>query len=428
MISISFSFLFLLAVGTPIAFCIGISALAGLIQLGDIPLLLIPHMMFEGTDSFPLLAVPFFVLAGALMNAGGITRRLVNFANLLVGHVRSGLALVNVVASMFFAGVTGAAVADTSAIGSVMIPAMNEEGYDLDFSAAITAASSTVGPIIPPSIPMIIYGVSAEQSIGALFLAGIIPGLLIGLALMGVAYFSNGHPQSRSGPRREGTNWRSLLVGIKDGLLALFMPAFILGGILAGIFTPTEAAAVSVLYAFFVGRFVYNELSYRQLPSLMQESLVVTAVIMFIIANAALFGWLVAALQLPLKIVSLLTAGIHSPWVILLLINVFLLLVGTVMETTASLIILTPVLLPLAKQIGLDPLHFGAIMVLNLVIGLTTPPLGVCLFVSSGIAGISLERISRAMIPFLLAALVVLLLVTYIPSLSMWIPQLYLQR
>ena len=428
MISISFSFLFLLAVGTPIAFCIGISALAGLIQLGDIPLLLIPHMMFEGTDSFPLLAVPFFVLAGALMNAGGITRRLVNFANLLVGHVRSGLALVNVVASMFFAGVTGAAVADTSAIGSVMIPAMNEEGYDLDFSAAITAASSTVGPIIPPSIPMIIYGVSAEQSIGALFLAGIIPGLLIGLALMGVAYFSNGHPQSRSGPRREGTNWRSLLVGIKDGLLALFMPAFILGGILAGIFPPTEAAAVSVLYAFFVGRFVYNELSYRQLPSLMQESLVVTAVIMFIIANAALFGWLVAALQLPLKIVSLLTAGIHSPWVILLLINVFLLLVGTVMETTASLIILTPVLLPLAKQIGLDPLHFGAIMVLNLVIGLTTPPLGVCLFVSSGIAGISLERISRAMIPFLLAALVVLLLVTYIPSLSMWIPQLYLQR
>jgi C4-dicarboxylate transporter DctM subunit len=427
-ISISFSFLFLLAVGTPIAFCIGISALAGLIQLGDIPLLLIPHMMFEGTDSFPLLAVPFFVLAGALMNAGGITRRLVNFANLLVGHVRSGLALVNVVASMFFAGVTGAAVADTSAIGSVMIPAMNEEGYDLDFSAAITAASSTVGPIIPPSIPMIIYGVSAEQSIGALFLAGIIPGLLIGLALMGVAYFSNGHPQSRSGPRREGTNWRSLLVGIKDGLLALFMPAFILGGILAGIFTPTEAAAVSVLYAFFVGRFVYNELSWRQLPTLMQESLLVTAVIMFIIANAAIFGWLVAALQLPQKVIGLFTAGISSRWLILILINFFLLLVGTFMETTASLIILTPVLLPLAKQIGLDPIHFGAIMVLNLVIGLTTPPLGVCLFVSSGIAGISLERISRAMIPFLLAAIVVLLLVTYIPSLSMWIPELYLQR
>ena len=428
MISISFSFLVLLAVGTPIAFCIGISALAGLMQLGDIPLLLIPHMMFEGTDSFPLLAVPFFVLAGALMNAGGITRRLVNFANLLVGHVRSGLALVNVVASMFFAGVTGAAVADTSAIGSVLIPAMKDEGYDLDFSAAITAASSTMGPIIPPSIPMIIYGVSAEQSIGALFLAGIIPGLLIGLSLMAVAYFSNSQPQSSAQTRKEAASWRSILLGVKDALLALFMPAFILGGILAGIFTPTEAAAVSVLYAFFVGRFIYNELSYRQLPALMQESLVVTAVIMFIIANAAIFGWLVAALQLPQKIITLLTAGINSPWAILILINLFLLVVGTFMETTASLIILTPVLLPLARQIGLDPIHFGAIMVLNLVIGLTTPPLGVCLFISSGIAGISLERISRAMIPFLLAAIVVLLLVTYIPSLSMWIPQLYLQR
>jgi len=397
-------------------------------QLGDIPLLLIPHMMFEGTDSFPLLAVPFFVLAGALMNAGGITRRLVNFANLLVGHVRSGLALVNVVASMFFAGVTGAAVADTSAIGSVLIPAMKDEGYDLDFSAAITAASSTMGPIIPPSIPMIIYGVSAEQSIGALFLAGIIPGLLIGLSLMAVAYFSNSQPQSSAQTRKEAASWRSILLGVKDALLALFMPAFILGGILAGIFTPTEAAAVSVLYAFFVGRFIYNELSYRQLPALMQESLVVTAVIMFIIANAAIFGWLVAALQLPQKIITLLTAGISSPWAILILINLFLLVVGTFMETTASLIILTPVLLPLARQIGLDPIHFGAIMVLNLVIGLTTPPLGVCLFISSGIAGISLERISRAMIPFLLAAIVVLLLVTYIPSLSMWIPQLYLQR
>ena len=428
MISISFSFLVLLAVGTPIAFCIGISALADLMQLGDIPLLLIPHMMFEGTDSFPLLAVPFFVLAGALMNAGGITRRLVNFANLLVGHVRSGLALVNVVASMFFAGVTGAAVADTSAIGSVLIPAMKDEGYDLDFSAAITAASSTMGPIIPPSIPMIIYGVSAEQSIGALFLAGIIPGLLIGLSLMAVAYFSNSQPQSSAQTRKEAASWRSILLGVKDALLALFMPAFILGGILAGIFTPTEAAAVSVLYAFFVGRFIYNELSYRQLPALMQESLVVTAVIMFIIANAAIFGWLVAALQLPQKIITLLTAGISSPWAILILINLFLLVVGTFMETTASLIILTPVLLPLARQIGLDPIHFGAIMVLNLVIGLTTPPLGVCLFISSGIAGISLERISRAMIPFLLAAIVVLLLVTYIPSLSMWIPQLYLQR
>jgi C4-dicarboxylate transporter DctM subunit len=422
------SFAILLALGTPIAFCIGISALAGLLQMVDTPLLLVPHMMFQGTDSFPLLAVPFFILAGTLMNAGGLTRRLVDFANLLVGQLRSGLALVNVVASMFFAGVTGAAVADTSAIGSVLIPAMEEQGYDLDFSAAITAASSTMGPIIPPSIPMIIYGVSAEQSIGALFLAGIIPGLLIGLALMAVAYLSDSRRQGRLSRHKRASGWRDLLGGVKDALLALFMPAFILGGILAGVFTPTEAAAISVLYAFVVGRFVYGELNWRQLPGLMLDSLVVTAVIMFIISNAAIFGWLVAALQMPQKIVTLLTASISSRWLILIMINLFLLLVGTFMETTASLIILTPVLLPLAKQIGLDPIHFGAIMVLNLVIGLTTPPLGVCLFVSSGIAGISLERLSRAMIPFLLAAIVVLLLVTYIPALSMWIPQLYLQR
>ncbi len=428
MIVTAVSFAILLALGTPIAFCIGISALAGLLQMVDTPLLLVPHMMFQGTDSFPLLAVPFFILAGTLMNAGGITRRLVDFANLLVGQLRSGLALVNVVASMFFAGVTGAAVADTSAIGSVLIPAMEEQGYDLDFSAAITAASSTMGPIIPPSIPMIIYGVSAEQSIGALFLAGIIPGLLIGLALMAVAYLSGSPRQGPPSRRKRAPGWRHLLGGVKDALLALFMPALILGGILAGVFTPTEAAAISVLYALVVGRFVYGELNWRQLPGLMLDSLVVTAVIMFIISNAAVFGWLVAALQMPQKIVTLLTASISSRWLILIMINLFLLLVGTFMETTASLIILTPVLLPLAKQIGLDPIHFGAIMVLNLVIGLTTPPLGVCLFVSSGIAGISLERLSRAMIPFLLAAILVLLLVTYIPALSLWIPQLYLQR
>ena len=425
---IAISFAVLLALGTPIAFCIGISALVGLLHLGDTPLLLVPHMMFQGTDSFPLLAVPFFILAGSLMNAGGITRRLVDFANLLVGHLRSGLALVNVVASMFFAGITGAAVADTSAIGTVLIPAMEDEGYDLDFAAAVTAASSTMGPIIPPSIPMIIYGVSAEQSIGALFLAGIIPGLLVGLALMAVAYLHDGRRQGDFTRSNRSFDWRHLLRGGKDALLALFMPAFVLGGILAGVFTPTEAAAISVLYALVVGRFVYGELSWRQLPALTLDSLVVTAVIMFIISNAAIFGWLVAALQMPQKIVSLLTASFSSRWLILIMINVFLLMIGTFMETTASLIVLTPVLLPLAKKIGLDPIHFGAIMVLNLVIGLTTPPLGVCLFISSGIAGISMERISRAMIPFLLAAILVLLLVTYVPALSMWIPQMYLQR
>jgi len=424
---IGLSFILLLILGAPIAFCIGISSLIGLLSLEHTPLLLLPHMMFQGVDSFALLAVPFFVFAGTLMNAGGITRRLVSFAQVLVGHIRGGLALVNVVASMFFAGITGAAVADTAAIGSVLIPAMNEEGYDLDYSAAITAASSTLGPIIPPSIPMIIYGVSAEQSIAALFLAGIIPGLLVGAALMAVALYGGSRkkqlPDHCAAERRKGFGR-----GFKDALLALFMPAIILGGILGGIFTPTEAAAVSVLYAFVIGRFVYRELTLKQLPALMLESVVVTAVIMFIIANAAIFGWLMAALEMPQKLVTALTGVFSSRWAILLMLNLFLLFVGTFMETTASLIILTPVLLPLASRIGVDPIHFGAIMVLNLVIGLTTPPLGVCLFISSGIAGISLERISRAIVPFVLAAIAVLLLVTYIPALSVWIPHLYLQR
>jgi C4-dicarboxylate transporter DctM subunit len=427
-ITIGISFTVLLALGVPIAFCIGLSSLAGLLQTGGAPLLLLPHMMFQGADSFSLLAVPFFILAGSLMNAGGITRRLVDFANLLVGQVRGGLALVNVVSSMFFAGITGAAVADASAIGSVLIPAMEKEGYDLDYSAAITAASSTLGPIIPPSIPMIIYGVSAEQSIAALFLAGIIPGLLIALALMGVAWLHSSKQKRSAAASRNPITWRSLGRGLKDAILALFMPAIILGGILGGVFTPTEAAAISVLYAFVVGRFVYGELRLRQLPDLLVDSVVVTAVIMFIIANAAIFGWLMAALQMPQKVLGLFAGMMGSRWLVLLMINLFLLVVGTFMETTASLIILTPVLLPLIKQVGIDPIHFGAIMVLNLVIGLTTPPVGVCLFVTGGIAGVSIERIARAIVPFVLVAILVLMLVTYIPALSLWIPKLYLHR
>jgi C4-dicarboxylate transporter DctM subunit len=412
----------------PIAFCIGVSAMTGLLIQGDTPLLLVPHMMFQGTDSFPLLAVPFFVLAGALMNAGGITKRLIAFINLLMGRMKGGLALVNIAASMFFAGITGAAVADTSAIGSVLIPAMEKEGYDADYAAAVTAASSTLGPIIPPSIPMIIYGVSAEQSIAALFLAGIVPGLFVAFALMGVVFAWRGKQKARRRLPEDEPLGRHLWSGFRDTFLALLMPGFILGGILAGVFTPTEAAATAVIYAFVVGRFVYGELQLSQLPALLTDTAVMTGMIMFIIASAALFAWLVAALQIPDKILGLITGFVSHRWLILLMINLFLLFMGTFMETTASLIILTPVLLPLAVEIGIDPVHFGTIMVLNLVIGLTTPPLGVCLFISSGIAGVSPERVSRAMIPFLLGAIGVLLLVTYIPSLSTFIPHLCLQR
>jgi C4-dicarboxylate transporter DctM subunit len=428
-IAIGIAFAVLLLLGAPVAFCIGISALAGLLldQRGT-PLLLIPHTMFQGTDSFPLLAVPFFILAGALMNAGGITRRLVNFANLLVGHIRGGLAMVTVVASVIFAGITGAAVAEASAIGSVLIPAMRDEGYDIDFAAAVVAASSTLGPIIPPSIPMIIYGVSAEQSIAALFLAGIIPGLLIGLGFMWVVFLRSGKPGASFPRPSPWAGWRRLARGLKDATLALLMPAIILGGIITGVCTPTEAAAVAVIYAVVVGRFVYGELRWRHLPGILVHSAVITAIVMFVIANAATFGWLMAALQMPQKVTAFFTAITSKPWLILLMINIFLLVLGTFMETTAILIILTPVLLPLVRQLGIDPVHFGAVMVLNVVIGLTTPPLGVCLFISCGIAGISLDRISRAMVPFWVAAVIVLILVTHLPPISLWIPHLYPSR
>jgi len=418
------SFISFLVLGVPIAFVLGLTSFAALLYSGDIPLLLMPKEMFSGTDSFPLLAVPFFMLAGNLMNAGGITKRLVNFCNILLGYVRGGLALVNVVASMFFAGITGAAVADTSALGSILIPAMTEEKYDRDFSAAVTAASSTVGPIIPPSIPMVILGTVGELSIGALFLAGIIPGIMVGLSLLVVAYMIS---RKRNYPKEKVKSVREFFHGLKDAIFALLMPAIILGGILGGIFTPTEAAVVAVVYAFIVSFLVYREMRWKDLPKVLIDSVVTTSIIMLVIANSAIFGWILANHQVPQIVAQIFLSISTNKWIILLLINLFLLFVGTFMETTASLIILTPILLPLAAKVGVDPIHFGLVMVLNLVIGLITPPLGVCLFVACGIAKITLEQITKAILPFLIAAIAVLFIVTYIPELSLWIPRMIMK-
>ncbi|MCX8117988.1 MAG: TRAP transporter large permease [Desulfobacterota bacterium] len=421
---LSVSFLVFLASGIPVAFVLGLTSLVGLLYSGEVPLLLIPKQMFSGTDSFPLLAVPFFILAGNLMNIGGITKRLIHFCNILIGYVRGGLALVNVVASMFFAGITGAAVADTSALGSILIPAMEKEKYDRDFSAAVTAASSTVGPIIPPSIPMVILGTVGELSIGALFLAGVIPGILVGFSLLGVAYYIS---CKRDYPKEPAKSLREFFVGLKDALFALLMPAIILGGILGGVFTPTEAAVVAVVYAFLVSVLIYRELRWKDLPRVLVDSMVTTSLIMFVIANSAIFGWILANHQIPQAIAQLFLSITTDKWVLLLLINLFLLFVGTFMETTASLIILTPILLPLAVKVGIDPIHFGLVMVLNLVIGLITPPLGVCLFIACSIARITLEQIVRAILPFLLAAIGVLFLVTYVPDLVLWLPRMVMR-
>jgi C4-dicarboxylate transporter DctM subunit len=418
------SFVTFLILGIPIAFVLGLTSFVALLYSGNIPLLLMPKEMFSGTDSFPLLAVPFFMLAGNLMNAGGITRRLIHFCNILLGYVRGGLAMVNIVASMFFAGITGAAAADASAIGSILIPAMTEEKYDRDFSAAVTAAASTMGPIIPPSIPMIILGAIAELSVGALFLAGVIPGVMIGISLLGVAYVIS---RKRNYPKEKVKSVKDFFIGLKDALLALLMPAIIMGGILGGIFTPTEAAVVAVVYAFIVSFFIYREIRWKDLYKVLIDSVVTTSILMLVIANSAIFGWILANQQVPQAVAQIFLSVSNNKWVILLLLNIFLLFVGTFMETTASLIILTPILFPLAVKVGIDPIHFGLVMVLNLVIGLITPPLGVCLFIACSIAKITLEQIVKAILPFLIAAIAVLFIVTYIPELSLWIPRMFMK-
>ncbi len=410
-----------LALGFPVAFCLGLSALAALWAL-EVPLSLIAQRMFTGIDSFPLMAVPLFVLAGELMNRGGTTLRLVGFANALVGRIRGGLAHTNIVASMFFGGISGSAVADASAIGTVLVPGMVQAGYDKPFSAAVTAASSTMGPIIPPSIFMVIMGVTTGLSIGALFAAGIIPGLLIGFSMMGLSYviaLRRGYPRVEE-PFTASFLWRHL----RQAGPALIAPLIILGGILGGVFTPTEAAAVAVLYALFLGLFVYRELDWAAVQQVFIEGAVTTAVLLLIIAMANVFAWVLTAEQIPGRIAALLIRLTDNPYLILMLINGFLLFVGMFLEGGAAIIILAPTLLAVAQSVGIHPLHFGFVMVFNIVVGLLTPPLGVCLFVVCGVTGLPLPQVTRAVIPFLALEIGILLLVTYAPALVLWIPRL----
>jgi len=416
------SFAFFLLIGVPIAFVLGLTPLVAFFSWGEIPHMLAAQRIFTGMDNPVLMAVPFFILAGNIMSAGGMTQRLVAFCNVLVGSFRGGLAYINVVISMLFAGITGAAVADTSAIGSILIPAMKKEGYDVDFSTAVTATSSTIGPIVPPSIPFIIYGVLGEVSIASLFLAGFIPGALLGLSQMGVvAYYA----RKRNYPKGSLISVREALKATFDAALVLMMPLIILGGILTGIFTPTESACVAVFYALIISLFVYRDIRPIDLPKIIINTAVTSSLVMLVIGTASIFSWLLASEEIPQYITEAVINITHNRIAILLLVNIVLLMVGTFMETTASLIILTPVLLPLMNKIGVDPLHFGVIIVLNLVIGLTTPPVGVCLFIACAIGEIKLEQITKAILPFLLASIIVLLIVTYWESLIMVIPKLF---
>lgn len=420
-LTLTLVFLGTMVLGFPVAFSLGITSLAALI-VGDVPLLLIAQRMFTGIDSFPLMAVPFFVLAGELMNRGGTTRRLIDFANVLVGRVPGGLAHTNILASMFFGGISGSAVADAAAMGTIMVPGMTRKGFPAGFSAAVTAASATMGPIIPPSILMVLMGVTTGLSIGGLFAAGIIPGLILGLSMMGLSFFMAiryGFPRE-SLPLSPGIIFKEFMSAVP----ALLAPIIILGGILGGIFTPTESAAVAVFYAFLLGRFIYKELSFRDLVQIFVESGTTTAVLLLIIGMANIFAWILTSEQIPTRIAGAMTAFTDNPYIILMIINLFLLFIGMFLEGGAAIIILAPTLLGVTNALGIDPLHFGLVMVLNIAVGLLTPPLGVCLFVVCGVTGISLSRIIRSVLPFLALEMAVLILVTYIPSVILWIPGL----
>lgn len=415
-------FIITMFLGVPIAFSLSTSSLIFLLAWGKMPLSVITQRFFSSIDSFVLLAIPFFILAGELMNRTGITKSLVQFADLIVGRLRGGLAQVNILASILFAGLTGAGVADTSALGSILIPAMEEQGFEPEYSAAVTAASSVIGPIIPPSIIMVVFGSIMGLSVGGLFAAGFIPGIIIGLSLMVMAYIiskKKNHPY-----RTEKVTTREFWTVTKKAVYSLLMPIIIVGGIFSGIFTPTEAAAIAVAYALFVGFVIFKTLTIKDLKQALINSAITTSIIILIIGSANVFGWVLAIERIPQALANFLLSLNLNKITFLLSVNVFLLFMGMIMETGANAILLGPILMPIAIKLGVNPLHFALIMLVNLNIGLATPPLGVCLFVACPIAKVNMERITRAIFPFIIMEIVALLLITFIPELVLFIPRL----
>jgi len=433
---ISLIFFGLLLLGTPIGFALGITAVLSLAKMSGIdqlPILLNPgsdififkmvsQRFYAGLDMFTLMAMPFFIFAGAIMNKSGITHRLVQFSNTLVGHLRGGLAHANIVASIFFSGMTGAAVSDTAAIGTMLIPAMEEDGYDKDFSAAVTAASSIIGPTIPPSNMMVIYGSLMSVSIAGLFAAGFVPGLLIAIFLMILSGFIS---KKRGYPKSDRSSLKQMLLATKDAILPLLMPIIILGGILTGIFTPTEAAAVAVGYAFIIGFFVLRTLKIGDIPDLLYQTGKTTGVVFLIIGSASILGWILTMERVPEAVAAGFLSISNNPHIILLFILVLMLIVGMFMDIAAALIILGPILHPIAvNNLGIDPIHFGIIMVLSLNLALMTPPVGACLFVACNISKLSLEALTKAIWPFIIVEVIALFIIAYWSDLVLFFPRL----
>ena len=409
--------------GFPIWVVLAASCFVAISAGSATPMLVIAQRMFTSVDSFPLLAIPLFMVAGSLMEGGGISRRLINFCNALLGSFTGGLAMVAILTCMLFAAISGSGPATVAAIGGIMIPEMVKAGYSKPFAAALMSVAGAIGVIIPPSLPMVNYGIAGSVSISTLFAAGFGPGILVGLVLMVICYFSSkkyGYGQKNRVPFSLHNVGRSFV----NAIWALIMPVIVLGGIYGGIFTPTEAAAVAAIYGFIVGTFVYQDLKLKDLPQLLMNSGKGTAMVMIIVGAASSFGWILTSARIPDVIASFMVSLTSSKIGILLVINIFLLIVGCLMDVTASIIILTPIFMPIVNQFGIDPVHFGIIMTVNLAIGQSTPPLGVNLFVSCGIAKISIEENARAMVKFLIANIIALLLITYIEPISLTIPKL----
>ena len=458
------SFLAFMAAGVPVAIAMAGAALVYILLTGDIPPFVVVHRMISGIDSFPLLAVPFFIFAGNLMNNAGITNRIYNFALSLVGWLKGGLGHVNIIGSVIFAGMSGTAIADAAGLGTIEIKAMKDQGYDLGFSVGVTAASATLGPIIPPSLPFVIYGMMANVSVGQLFVAGIVPGVVMAILMMlTVAYYAHkyhwgsdikfewgrlgkallelalviGFPVVMWGLIIAGLpfNWAfgACVAGLLaadfkfkfDAVLPIMTPVLLIGGMTTGVFTPTEGAIAACVWALFLGLVWYRTLSWKMLVKVSMDTIETTATVMFIVAAASIFGWLLTATRVTDAVAAWVLAFTHSPWVFLLLVNLLMLFVGCFLEPTAAILILVPVLMPVVQQLGIDPVHFGLVMVLNLMIGLLHPPMGMVLFVLARVANLSIEKTTMAILPWLVPLLLSLLLITYIPSISLWLPRLF---
>jgi tripartite ATP-independent transporter DctM subunit len=414
------SLFLLMAIGVPVAYTLGLVSVIGALLI-DLPLDAVMIQIAGGVNKFSLLAIPFFVLAGAIMAEGGIANRLVNFAAVFVGFIRGGLSLVNILASTFFGAISGSSVADTASIGSVLIPQMEKKGYPREFATAVTCAGSVQAILIPPSHNAVIYSLAAggSVSIAALFMAGVLPGIFLGATMMGMClYFA----KKRNFPKGEPIPLRDALRIVREATWGLLTVVIILGGIISGVFTATESASIACLWAFFVTMFIYRDYKWSQLPILMHRTVKTVTVVMILIGFAASFGYILTLMQIPMKITAFFSSLSDNRYVIMLAINFMLLMLGTLMDMAPLILILTPMLLPVIHTLGVDPVHFGMIMMINLGMGLITPPVGSVLFVGSAVANLSIEKVTRSMLPFYFGLLLVLIVVTFIPAISLWLP------